>query len=106
MTVRVAILTVSDTASRDASLDASGPALEQQLQAYASSQGTVYEVVKRAIVSDKAEEILQTVRGWCEDTVLDLGLVLTTGGTGFGVRDTTPEVRTCACETSCEPAHL
>jgi gephyrin len=96
--IRVAILTVSDTAARDHSLDASGPALEQLLQEYHRSRAgggpaePVYQVVKRGIVSDDAEQLEQILSAWLNDEALDLGLVLTSGGTGFGARDTTPEV--------------
>lgn len=42
------------------------------------------------IVPDDERKILETVRAWCYASSVDL--VITTGGTGFGVRDRTPEV--------------
>ncbi|KAK4691699.1 hypothetical protein P7C70_g9291, partial [Phenoliferia sp. Uapishka_3] len=85
----VAILTVSDSifSSSSPSLDKSGPALRNLL---ASIPNTKYNVVSSAIVPDEPTEIQRVVRKWCE---ADIDLVLTTGGTGFGVRDRTPEVR-------------
>lgn len=87
--ISVAILTVSDTAftSPSPGVDRSGPALRNLL---ASLPSTPYTVVSSAIVPDEEEEIARVVRTWCDAGV---DLVLTVGGTGFGVRDRTPEVR-------------
>ncbi|KAG0242818.1 MoaB/Mog domain-containing protein [Mortierella sp. GBAus27b] len=82
--LRVGVLTISDTASVDAVADTSGPALCRLLEAEPR-----YVVQTTVIVPDDFKTIQKTVRAWCDD--LDLHLVLTTGGTGFGVRDCTPE---------------
>ena len=92
----VAILTVSDSAFKASSTsspsaDASGPALRNLLSSLPASP---YTVVSSAIVPDDPSEISRVVKVWCE---ADVNLVLTTGGTGFGLRDRTPEVRFRAC---------
>ncbi|KAF9335915.1 hypothetical protein BG006_010340 [Podila minutissima] len=83
-TIRVGVLTVSDTASFDPVSDTSGPSLCRLVEAEPR-----YKVEITAIVPDDIKVIQKTVTHWCDD--LDLHLVLTTGGTGFGVRDCTPE---------------
>ncbi|POY73341.1 hypothetical protein BMF94_3676 [Rhodotorula taiwanensis] len=49
----------------------------------------VYSVSATAIVADESPELAQTIRTWVNEGV---DLILTSGGTGFGTRDTTPEV--------------
>ncbi|KAF9385709.1 hypothetical protein CPB97_004568 [Podila verticillata] len=83
-TLRVGVLTISDTASLDPVSDTSGPSLCRLVEAEPR-----YKVETTAIVADDIKAIQKTVTHWCDD--LDLHLVLTTGGTGFGVRDCTPE---------------
>ncbi|OBZ70254.1 Molybdenum cofactor synthesis protein cinnamon [Grifola frondosa] len=80
---RVAVLTVSDTASADASADRSGPIIRDIL----SERG--YECKYHLIVPDDEAAIRHTVQTWCDQD--DVDWVITTGGTGFGVRDRTPE---------------
>lgn len=81
--VRVGVLTVSDGCARGVREDRSGEALV----AWAGARG--YTVAARCVVPDEAERITRTLAEWCDALVLDL--VLTTGGTGFGPRDVTPE---------------
>ncbi|KAF9106729.1 hypothetical protein BGX27_009044 [Mortierella sp. AM989] len=82
--LRVGVLTISDTASIDPVSDTSGPSLCRLLEAESR-----YAVQTTACVPDDLKAIQKTITSWCDD--LDLHLVLTTGGTGFGVRDCTPE---------------
>lgn len=79
--------TVSDTSSRDASSDASGPLLRRILESHPSD---AYRVGCAAIVPDEPKAISTTVTQWIDE--LGIKLVITTGGTGLGVRDVTPEV--------------
>ncbi|KAJ3568822.1 hypothetical protein NP233_g5466 [Leucocoprinus birnbaumii] len=92
-TFNVAVLTVSDTASKDASADRSGPTIIDILNArdsyqLANKDGSQEYFYK--IVPDDIDQIQATVKNWTdgEDHV---DWVITTGGTGFGVRDVTPE---------------
>ncbi len=77
------ILTVSDRAASGEREDRSGPALAQKL----AKSG--YEIVETAIVPDEREQIAQILKDWADSG--RLGLILTTGGTGFSHRDVTPE---------------
>jgi molybdenum cofactor biosynthesis protein B len=77
----IAILTVSDTRTPDT--DRSGDTLATR----ASEAG--HHVHHRAIVPDDIEQIRTHIRGWVEDSNIDV--VLTTGGTGITKRDVTPE---------------
>ncbi|EJF62323.1 molybdenum cofactor biosynthesis protein [Dichomitus squalens LYAD-421 SS1] len=80
---RVAILVVSDTASLDPSADRSGPALQSLL----TQAG--YVCTHLEIVPDDETRIRTVVLGWCDHG--DVDWIVTTGGTGFGLRDRTPE---------------
>lgn len=80
--MRVLVLTISDRASAGEYDDQSGPALEQVLR------DQLDEVdVRRAIVPDDARQIEAAMADG-----LDCDVILTTGGTGLGPRDITPEV--------------
>lgn len=83
--IRIAILTVSDRASRDPSADESGPAIAELARAELGA-----EIVASDRVPDDPEAIAERLRAWAlEDPRPDL--VLTTGGTGLAPRDRTPE---------------
>ena len=76
---------MSDTAAADTSLDKSGPAIRDIV----SSAG--YECKYLLVVPDDELRIRHTVQTWADQG--DVDWIVTTGGTGFGVRDRTPEVR-------------
>lgn len=80
--LRVKILTVSDGVIAGTRQDRSGDALASQLE----SAG--YEIVERSQIGDGIESVADALR-----TLADgfSGLIVTTGGTGFGPRDLTPE---------------
>ncbi len=88
--MRVAVLTVSDRSAKGESQDGSGPAVERLVQ----QRG--WEVVARAVVPDEADRIEAELRSWSEADAADL--VLTTGGTGLGPRDVTPEATRAVLE--------
>ncbi|KAK0207011.1 hypothetical protein DFS33DRAFT_1255556 [Desarmillaria ectypa] len=77
------ILLVSDTAFKDASADKSGPTLVTLLQEAGLSCSN------RQIVPDEVQQIQHFVKLWSDTGLVDF--IITTGGTGFGVRDRTPE---------------
>ena len=79
------IRAVSDTASKDPSTDRSGPVLKDL---FAESPET-WTVTALTIVPDSIPAIQSEITQW---TTQDLNLIVTTGGTGFAIRDVTPEV--------------
>ncbi len=79
--LNLCVLTVSD--SRSLADDASGDYLCEALQA----EG--HRLVERAILPDDRYQLRALVSRWIADPGVDG--VLTTGGTGFTGRDTTPE---------------
>lgn len=76
-----AVVTVSDGASAGSRVDASG----EKAAAILTSNGL--EVSERAVVPDEASRIGSVL----EDAAQRVSLVVTTGGTGLGPRDVTPE---------------
>lgn len=80
-------LSVSDTASVDPSADKSGPIIKAIVL---SQQSCQVQDTYCAIVPDDKEAIETLVVKWCSSGSVDW--IITTGGTGFGVRDVTPEV--------------
>ena len=83
-TVRVGILTISDRAAQGVYPDESGAILRQRV---VEQMG--WTVARYAVIPDDMEAIQRTLRAWCDEEGLDL--ILTTGGTGLGPRDLTPE---------------
>jgi molybdenum cofactor synthesis domain-containing protein len=78
--VKAGVLTVSDGVSEGTREDASGELLAGLLE----EEG--YEVERR-VVPDEREAIAEAIAELAEDAAV----VLTTGGTGLGPRDVTPE---------------
>lgn len=81
------ILTVSDGVAAGTRKDASGDALEKMLLGAGFSIG-------RAVVSDEQRDIVSAI----EDGARRFDLIVTTGGTGFGPRDVTPEATSMVVE--------
>lgn len=79
--VNVAVLTISDT--RTEANDTSG----DLLAALATEAG--HTVAQRYIVKDDIYQIRKVLSDWIANA--DLHAVITTGGTGFSGRDSTPE---------------
>ena len=79
--MRAAVLTVSDRASAGVMPDESGPAVSRLL----SEAG--FQVSSVEVVPDERERIAAFLAAAAEDH----DLVVTTGGTGLGPRDVTPE---------------
>ena len=77
------ILTISDAGSKGERLDTSGDAIAEIM----SREG--FNQVRRDIVPDEKDLIAARLREWCDGDEVDL--ILTTGGTGLGPRDVTPE---------------
>jgi molybdenum cofactor synthesis domain-containing protein len=76
------VLTVSDGVVAGTREDTSGDALVAAL----TEAG--FQIVDREVVSDGVESVSLALTALCDGFA---GLVVTTGGTGFGPRDLTPE---------------
>jgi molybdopterin adenylyltransferase len=88
--IRVAILTISDGCSRGQREDVSGRTIEEMLPR------DRFAVRGRGIVPDDRVAIAAELTKLADRG--DVDLVLTTGGTGFGPRDVTPEATASVCE--------
>ena len=83
--LRVAILTISDKASRGEREDRGGPAIREALQA----AGLAFDEREYRVVADVQRTIAEALFQLTERE--DVDLVLTTGGTGLAPRDVTPQ---------------
>ncbi len=88
---RVAILTVSDRSDTGEREDRSGPALTAAL-----TQFLGWDHTTTATVPDDHDQIHAQLCRWADHE--DIQLILTTGGTGFALRDVTPEATKSAIE--------
>jgi molybdenum cofactor synthesis domain-containing protein len=80
--VRARILTVSDGVMEGTRDDRSGEALAARLV------DAGFDIDERRVVADGVDSVAHALRELCRGFT---GLVVTTGGTGFGPRDLTPE---------------
>lgn len=90
MTIRIAVLTISDRGSQGKREDTSG----QFIVAWAAAQG--FAVSAREVVPDESDRIASQLTRWADDGVADV--ILTTGGTGLSPRDVTPEATRAVIE--------
>jgi molybdopterin adenylyltransferase len=79
----LAVLTVSDRCSQGLATDTAGPAVVALLRKQWKDA-----MIQTALVPDDEEQIVSWLEQWSS---LDAALVVTTGGTGLGPRDRTPE---------------
>ncbi len=82
------IITLSDRASRGEYSDRSGPKIEQLVSAFFETEGWKY-VIERKLIADD-EKALDSILNEAREAGIDM--VFTTGGTGIGPRDITPDV--------------
>ena len=80
---QAAVITLSDKGAKGERRDESGPAIAKRL----TEAG--YEVVEQLLLADEAAPLKAQLMRLADQRQLDL--ILTTGGTGFGPRDITPE---------------
>ena len=85
MTAQIAIVVVSDRASRGEYEDKGGPAAEEWLRRVIISPVNI----TRVIIPDGRASVADTLRALVDDDGVDL--ILVTGGTGPAPRDETPE---------------
>ena len=81
LSIRIAVLTVSDT--RSIQEDKSGDTLVGRIEAAG------HIVADRQIVQDERDQIAAQLRTWCDQP--DIDVVISTGGTGLTGRDVTVE---------------
>ena len=88
--IRAVVITISDACSLGERKDESGEALVELL----IESGA--EIVAREILSDDLEPLTQRLISFADQA--EVNLIITTGGTGFGPRDNTPEATRKAIE--------
>lgn len=81
--IRAVVITVSDACASGHREDTSGRALVELLSEHGA------EIVETQILADDLDPLTHTLRVLCERN--DVNLIVTTGGTGLGPRDNTPE---------------
>lgn len=81
-TIRVGVLTLSDKGARGQREDVSGKIIQELLR-------DIGQVVEYQVIPDDFDQIVETLTQWSDSGQMDL--ILTTGGTGFGPRDLTPD---------------
>ena len=88
--LRIGILTVSDRSASGERPDASGPALQTEIEKYG------WQVAALEIIPDEFHQLREKLVKWCQSGEIDI--ILTTGGTGFSPRDITPEATQAVIE--------
>lgn len=83
MPYTAAILTTSDKGAAGEREDTSGAAIREMLESIS------VEVAKYEIVPDERDAVAKRLREWSDSG--DVQLIVTTGGTGLGPRDVTPD---------------
>lgn len=87
---RTAVLTLSDKGAAGKREDKSGPLIREMIEK------ENYLVVDQRVIPDDQNQIEQTLIHLCDHLKADL--ILTTGGTGFSMRDRTPEATMAIAE--------
>jgi molybdenum cofactor biosynthesis protein B len=90
--LHIAVLTISDT--RNFSTDTSGQTLETLIQS------TGHHCIERQIVPDDIYQIRAVASQWIANPGIQA--IVTTGGTGFAGRDSTPEALSVLCDKTIE----
>ncbi len=90
MKIKVAVLTISDSCTEGNREDVSGQTIVDMLPE------ETFEVCEKKIVADDHEKIVNILKSFSDEQGVDV--VLTTGGTGPGPRDVTPEATASVCE--------
>jgi molybdopterin adenylyltransferase len=90
MKIKVAVLTISDSCTEGNREDVSGQTIIDMLPE------ENYEVCEKKIVADDHEKIVNALKSFSDEQGIDV--ILTTGGTGLGPRDITPEATASVCE--------
>ena len=83
MPIRAAILTISDKGAAGEREDTSGAAIRELLESVGAT------IDRSEIIPDEQATVSARLQEWAGDGKLDL--IVTTGGTGLGPRDVTPQ---------------
>jgi molybdopterin adenylyltransferase len=89
--LRARILVLSDLATRGEREDRSGPAVHEILKAHG------WDVTALEVLPDELDQIRSRLEAWTDSE--DCDAVFTSGGTGIGPRDVTPEATRSVIET-------
>ena len=81
--IRAVVITVSDACAAGEREDTSGEALVELLTELGA------EIIAKFVVNDDLEPLAHKLRAYAD--LQHVNLIVTTGGTGFGHRDNTPE---------------
>jgi len=87
--MRVAVVTISDSVARGERQDRSGPAVAERCRALG------WQVVSTEALSDDRPALEKRLASLADSDSIDV--VLSTGGTGIGPRDSTPEATAAVC---------
>ena len=90
MAIKIAVLTISDSCTEGNREDVSGQTIIDILPE------ETFEVCDKKIVADDYEKIANVLKNISDGQSIDV--VLTTGGTGLGPRDVTPEATVSVCD--------
>ena len=88
--MRVAILTISDSSSTGARANLGGPTMRERCL------NLGWQIVSEAVLPDERAQISEKLKQLADSGALDF--ILTTGGTGLGPRDVTPEATADICD--------
>lgn len=88
--IKIAILTVSDSCSQGKREDVSGQTIRDILPA------DKFEICDYKITADEQRSIEKELKYFADE--VKAGIVFTTGGTGLGPRDVTPEATAAVCQ--------
>jgi molybdopterin adenylyltransferase len=86
--VRFAIITLSDRASKGEYEDLSGPAITSHIREFFTGKNVTIEI-KNIIIPDDPEQLKTLIQNY---RIEGTEVIFTTGGTGIGPRDFTPDV--------------
>jgi molybdopterin adenylyltransferase len=89
LSLRVAVLTISDSVAAGRVTDGSGPAVAERCRALG------WNVVHAEVLADDEAAIRARLAALADSGGCDL--IFTTGGTGIGPRDVTPEATAAVC---------
>jgi molybdopterin adenylyltransferase len=88
--MRVAIITISDSSASGARPNLGGPTMRERCV------NLGWQILSEAVLPDERAKISEQLKQLADSGTLDL--ILTTGGTGLGPRDVTPEATTEVCD--------